>query len=440
MRFSTRIIRCTAGKGNHNPCPLPRVFLSIPDTFLPKGLHPLYLPILRPLVRLEYRTRCWEPESSMSSSLNTPADRAKVLPAGPDAAARAAAALLAAQLVIVPTETVYGLAFALNAPDARTRIRAVKNIAPKPGWVIHTASVEHALSWAPNLSPLGKRLLTKGLPGPIAFQIKLSDADLAAAQSRLGSTWDETIMEGALTLRVPDSPILRDILSRAADQPVAIIGAGNGAAAYEISDVPDTALAAAEIAVDDGPARYRKASTLVRIDGERYSVVRPGVIDERIINRLADFTILFVCSGNTCRSPMAAALATRQLADRLKMDPRDLHARHIVVQSAGLHAAAGMRATREAVHAVQPLHAELSGHLSQPATVDLLRRADVIYTMTEAHREEILDLMPGAAAKTFRLDPLQDVEDPIGMSAAVYRQVAERLAELIRTRLDELAL
>jgi protein-tyrosine-phosphatase len=170
----------------------------------------------------------------------------------------------------------------------------------------------------------------------------------------------------------------------------------------------------------------------------QYSVVRPGVIDERILHRMADLTILFLCTGNTCRSPMAAALAGRMLADKLKITPGELPLRHIVVQSAGLHASRGLRATMEAMEAVKALGGDLTTHISQSATPDILRRADVIYTMTDAHREEVLDLYPWAERKTVRLDPEGDIADPIGATLAVYQRVARRLASVLQERLDEL--
>ena len=366
--------------------------------------------------------------------------------------ARAGQLLRDGKLVVLPTETVYGIALNLHSPDARAAARALKGTGASPNWVLHLAQPEDVLAWAPGVSQIGRRLILKALPGPIAFQIKLSQTDLAAARERLGSAADEAISpEGTMTFRVPEFPSTQQILA-AVKFPVAIMGVGGGGA-YEPTDVPESLIAgtnnsAAPVAaiLDGGRTRYRTSSTLVRIedaagkkggDGQ-FSVVRPGVIDERIIQRLADYLILFVCSGNTCRSPMAASIATRILADKLRIQPSELPLRHIVVQSAGVHAARGMRATREAVEAVKAFNGELSSHLSQGASLDLLRRADVIYTMTDAHRQEVLDALPAAGRKTLRLDPEGDIDDPIGSGMSVYKQVAGHLADVLHKRLSEL--
>jgi len=137
---------------------------------------------------------------------------------------------------------------------------------------------------------------------------------------------------------------------------------------------------------------------------------------------------------------MAAALARRLLADKFGVRPEDLGSRHIVVESAGLHAMSGRRATPEAQDAVRELQADLRSHLSQAVTGDLLRRADVIYTMTSAQRDDILAAMPALGPKTHRLDPDADIEDPIGGDIDTYRQVAHHLAELLNQRLAELTL
>jgi protein-tyrosine-phosphatase/tRNA A37 threonylcarbamoyladenosine synthetase subunit TsaC/SUA5/YrdC len=375
-----------------------------------------------------------------------------ILPPTADGIHKAAHLLTHGKLVVLPTETVYGIALNLASDPARDAARHIKaraseNAAAPVPWVIHVAQIDDLLAWTPNLSALGRRLVTKSLPGPVAFQIKLDAAAEKAARKRLGAAADETLHEGFLTLRCPELPATQDVLAAVYD-PVAIIGAGNRAqpAVFEIAELPAALFAppgaaALAAALDGGPTRYRRSSTLVRVEGDHYAITRQGVIDERIIQRMADLTILFLCSGNTCRSPMAAAIATRLLADRLKIPPADLPLRHVVVQSAGLHATRGMHATPEAIEAVQSFGGDLSGHLSQTAMAEgggLLRRADVIYTMTSAHRDEVLDLFPWAERKTFRLDPEGDIADPIGASLAVYQRVARRLASVIKDRLNEL--
>ena len=365
--------------------------------------------------------------------------------------ARAAQLIKGGKLVVVPTETVYGIAVNLLSAEARAAAKKIKSAGgASPPWVIHVAQPEDVLGWAPHLSTLGRRLVAKALPGPVAFQIKLTDADLAAARTRLGAAADETLQDGFLTIRCPDFSCTQQVLFEAG-VPVAIIGAGTASqpAVFEVGDLPESLRVAdagsqtpapIDAAVDGGPTRYRRSSTLVRIEGEKFSVIRPGVIDERIIQKMADFNILFIYSGNTCRSPMAAALATRLLADKLRIEPSELTLRHVVVQSAGLHANRGLRATVEAVEAVKSHGADLSSHISQPATIDLLRRADLIYTMTEAHRDEVLELVPGAGPKTHRLDPDADVDDPIGAGQQVYEEVAGHLVNLLKGRLREVHL
>ncbi len=389
----------------------------------------------------------------MPSTPHLPAELA--LPANAAGAARAAELIRAGKLVVVPTETVYGIAVNLHSGDARHLARAIKARGLEPGaavgpWVVHAGSLEEVLGWVPGASSLARRLLTKSLPGPVAFQIKLTMADHAVARRRLGGAADETLQDGFLTLRCPDFSVTQDVLS-SVKAPVAIIGAGTPAqpGVYEPSDVPPALITESQIAaiLEGGPTRYRRSSTLVRIDGEQYSVVRPGVIDERIIERMADFTLLFLCSGNTCRSPMAAAIAAGLVAQKLGVHPADLPLRHVVVQSAGLHASRGMRAAREAVDVIRSMSqrgnvemGDLGRHISQPVTAELLRRADAIYTMTAAHSAEVAELYPWAERKTFQLDPDADIADPIGSPLSVYERVATRILELLKKRLSELPL
>jgi protein-tyrosine-phosphatase len=140
---------------------------------------------------------------------------------------------------------------------------------------------------------------------------------------------------------------------------------------------------------------------------------------------------LFVCSGNTCRSPMAEAIARAELAASFDLRPP------LQVLSAGLAAREGAPMTAEAEVTLRALGVEPGRHCARPLTPELIARAEAIYCMTASLREKVLGLAPGAAGKTWCIDPEGDVPDPLGSTIEVYRSCAERLRELVRRRLDE---
>ena len=140
---------------------------------------------------------------------------------------------------------------------------------------------------------------------------------------------------------------------------------------------------------------------------------------------------LFVCSGNTCRSPMAEAIARAELAARFGRRPP------LQVLSAGLSVRDGAPMTAEAEVALRSLAVEPGRHRARPLTPELVQRAEAVYCMTASQREAVLSMLPEAAGKTACVDPEGDVPDPIGSALAAYESCAKRLRELVRCRLDE---
>jgi protein-tyrosine phosphatase len=136
-------------------------------------------------------------------------------------------------------------------------------------------------------------------------------------------------------------------------------------------------------------------------------------------------SILFVCSGYTCRSPLAEALGKRLLADRLGCAPAELEARGFVVRSAGVAAAPGDAASATAVVVAEEFGADLSAHRSRFLTPDLLAAATDVIAMTRGHALALELRFPGigpAPALLCGTEP--DLDDPIGGEIEVYRECA----------------
>jgi protein-tyrosine-phosphatase len=145
-------------------------------------------------------------------------------------------------------------------------------------------------------------------------------------------------------------------------------------------------------------------------------------------------TVLFVCGGNTGRSPIAAAIARTELAGW------EGHAAEgIYATSAGVKVGEpGTPLAPEAAVALRELGVTSHPHGSQPLTAELCERAAAIFCMTEEQRDAVLALAPAAAARTFRLDPDADLAEPEHGSQAAWSEFARRVTGLVRDRLAEL--
>jgi molybdate transport system ATP-binding protein len=147
---------------------------------------------------------------------------------------------------------------------------------------------------------------------------------------------------------------------------------------------------------------------------------------------------VFVCHGNTIRSPMAEAICNTEIAARLGVPPESLDSFGIKAVSAGLTAQPGETLVAEAEQALEAIGMPALEHRSRNLTRAMAQRAEAIFCMTDEQRAEVAARFPEAIAKTHRLHPDADVGDPHGQSPDAFSDLARQIQELIGQKLDGL--
>ncbi len=147
--------------------------------------------------------------------------------------------------------------------------------------------------------------------------------------------------------------------------------------------------------------------------------------------------ILFVCTGNTCRSSMAEALARKWLG--LNAPNR----RDIELISAGLAAYPGSPASPQAIEVMGMAEIDLTAHQARQMSAELARDSDIIFTMTANQKRVLTEMYPETAVKVFTLAEFgnnrgYDITDPIGQPVQVYQKCARELQELVNRALHKI--
>ena len=315
------------------------------------------------------------------------------------AIAEAADVLRRGGLVILPTDTVYGVAAAPGNEEKIYNAKSRDRGKPIPLLVADTAGVDRcggAMGWRARL------LARRYWPGPLTLVLPVA--------------------KGTEGFRVPDHPVALALI-RAAGGALRVTSANlSGApAARDAQSAAEALAGSVELVLDAGPSPLGAESTVVEAIGDTLRVLRAGAIPQAAI--MAKPMVLFVCTGNVCRSPMAEYLLKHWLGPDPKWD----------VKSAGVSTDDGMPASEAASVVLAEKGIDLSSHASNQLDRGLVDAAQLIVVMTGAHRDIVLRRFPEARNRIFLLKSFghtardEDVEDPIGMSVDEYRRVRDEI-------------
>ncbi len=337
----------------------------------------------------------------------------------PGAVGAVGAVLRSGGIVAFPTETVYGLAALGASPEAVDRLYRVKERPREKhlSYVIGSAAAVENFVNRP--SRPARRLMDAFWPGPLTLVFRTGRATVG--------------------VRLPDHAFARAVAETLAT-PLVLTSANRSGSADLVtgSDVIREFQGQVDLIVDGGPTRLRCPSSVVEVEGERWSVLREGAIPRSAIARSLVIRVLLVCTGNTCRSPMAAALLRRRLAGILSTREPDLAGAGISVESAGVGAMPAAPASDGALLAMSRRGIDLGSHRSRRLTPALVRDADRIVGLTPAHCRAAAEIAGDAAAPIALLAPEPGIDDPFGGSPDEYEACAAAIEAAVAPLADSL--
>jgi tRNA threonylcarbamoyl adenosine modification protein (Sua5/YciO/YrdC/YwlC family) len=315
------------------------------------------------------------------------------------------------KIVAFPTETVYGIGGPASLPRMHETLVQIKKREPEKPFSFHIGSSEMLDMLRVKRTPAFRYLARHFLPGPLTVLVLTEDG------KKIG-------------IRYPKNRFASALISATGEPFIATSANMSGAPSpRNAQEVMNQLGGQIDYILDGGPTEMGQDSTIVDLASSEPSIVRRGADAEAIEKavekiRAGKFPrkrVLIVCTGNSCRSPMAAGLLVSELKSKGLGD-------EIEVSSCGIGARSGATATSEAIFVTRNREVDITAHRSRPCTREDVMDSDLIYAMSQEHFLFMAGLVPNAKEKM----RVWNVPDPIGMGMLMYEEVIKSIEKKIR--------
>jgi protein-tyrosine-phosphatase/tRNA A37 threonylcarbamoyladenosine synthetase subunit TsaC/SUA5/YrdC len=353
-------------------------------------------------------------------------------------------------LIALPTCTSYVAVANANHPSAVASLKRLSssqssisngaaNKASLPPIALMMRSSSEVHDYSPRACPTALRLVRRSWPGPTHFLLPAGHPDSLLNQLPSHATSTITSDDGTVRVCRPAHQAVQEI-ARLSASPLLVLPLNNSV------DATPSVLASSvnsidnlSIVIDGGLTKYQGQATIAKVADNNCEVMHGGVTSKLDLQTQSRLLVMLVCTGNTCRSPMAEKLLESKIQSAFVGKAEDSYV-PVVVISAGISAGGGP-ASPQAVAAMSERGLSLDEHQSCAVSEKEIDSADLILTMTRNHLQVIISRWPQSSKRAHLLSPEGiDVSDPFGGPVAVYREVAKQIDEYLDSWVEKLLL